>query len=330
MSQISVGLLALGLAACSSKAAPPPGDAPGIVVCLTVDWEGASLDDASFAAVDKIRAVVPDAPFTHFVTAAYFTKPEPDPEAPKLVAAHIRPGDELAVHLHGWRSIAQAADVVPKLSPSFFTGTDELITLEDGDAGYDLDVDAYSRAELRAILRTSRKLLEQVGVPVARTFRAGGYLGTPKVLGALRDEGFVIDSSEFDAHGFHRPPGDFFTQRVLGIWPDATRTRQPHVIEVDGGTLLEMPMAAVADESSSDDIVKLVEAAHTQRAKDPSRDVFVVIELDLETALDFAERVQAAMATIEGRPALAREVQFATIDRAAARAQRQLGGAAGR
>ena len=86
-----------------------------------------------------------------------------------------RPGDELAMHLHAWKSLATAASIEPKLSPSFLTGTDKLLEFEDGDVGFDTDLDAYTGPELRALLRTSRKLLEQTKLPISKSFRAGGY-----------------------------------------------------------------------------------------------------------------------------------------------------------
>src|SRR4051812_18484027 len=95
-----------------------------IVVAFTVDWEGAYLSPEGLDAFDAVRKTLGEVPITHFVSAGYFTKDTPDPTIVETLTAAIRKTDELAVHLHAWRSLAKASGVTPKLAPSFLTGTD--------------------------------------------------------------------------------------------------------------------------------------------------------------------------------------------------------------
>src|SRR5262245_17549245 len=288
---------------CSS---PSPSARGRVVVCLTIDWEGAYLAPDGLDALDQLRRRAGDAPMTHFVSAAYFTKDRPDPAVAATIAKAVRRGDELALHLHAWKSLAVAAGIQPKLSPSYLTGTDKLLEFEDGDVGFDTDLDAYSVPELRVLLRTSRLLLEPTHVRVSRSFRAGAYLGTPKVLQAIREEGFTVDSSATDARQLEEPTGEALPRRVKAIWPGVDSTTQPWLVRAPGGSsgeaartrmtgesaerssgaagsteLLEMPVAALADHASTEDMVAIVEAAYARLQKDPGRDVFVVLELEL-------------------------------------------------
>lgn len=301
---------------CSSKRAPPAAKGR-IVVALTIDWEGAVISPEALDAVDAARARIGDAPLTHFVSAAYFTKATPDPAAAHTIASAVRPTDELAVHLHAWSSLATASGITPKLAPSFLTGTDRLLPFDDGDVGFDLDLDAYSVSELRALLRTSKKLLEGTALPVGKGFRAGGYLATPKVIQALRDEGFTVDSSAIDARQLDEHDADILPKRLTAIWPGMDPGKQPWSIQAPGGQVLELPIAAVADFSTTAEIVKVFEDAHARLAKAPTRDVFVVLAFHQETAEEFAPRIAEAIEKVRATPALAAELAFTTVDKAA-------------
>jgi predicted deacetylase len=312
-------LAALVVGGCS-RASPPANGR--IVVALTIDWEGAYVSPDGLDALDEFRRALGPAPLTHFISAAYFTKDRPDPTAATSITEAVRKGDELALHLHAWRSLAKASGIEPKLSPSFLTGTDKVLEFEDGDVGFDTDLDAYGVPELRVLLRTSRRLLEQIHTPVSKTFRAGGYLGTPKVLQAIREEGFAVDSSATDFRQLDERKDEVLPKRIQAIWPGVDPTTQPWLVRAPGGSVLEMPIAAFADYATADEIVAVFEAAHTRLQKDPGRDVFVVVGFHQETAHDFAGRLGEAMQKVRGRRELVGGLVFTTVEDAAERARR--------
>lgn len=297
--------IAIALAGCATSGEPEP---TGVVVALTIDWEGADLSPAGLASLDKLRARLGPIPLTHFVTAAYLTKAAPAGAA-QTIANAVRPGDELAVHLHAWRSLAEAAGLAPRLSPSFLTGTDEVLVFDDGDVGFDVDLDAYDVPELRALLRTSRKLLEQTGRPVSRSFRAGAYLATPKLRQAIRDEGYLVDSSAVDARQLEELAGTVLQDRIAPLWPKVDSTTQPWRLDVPGGSLIELPIAAIADYATTAELDKAL--ARTPVA---GRNVLVVLAFHLETADDYAQRIGDAIDHLGARRG---EVSFVTVERAA-------------
>jgi hypothetical protein len=306
---------------CSSAGSRDQGQ---VVVALTIDWEGAALTPDGLDALDELRRGLGRVPVTHFVSAAYFTKDRPDPAAAATIRKVILDGDELAVHLHAWRSLATASGIEPRLAPSFVSGTDRLLAFDDGDAGFDLDLDAYGVPELRALLRTSRRLLEQMRVPVSRSFRAGGYLGTPKVLQAIREEGFAVDSSALDHRLLGGRKDEVLPQRIRALWPGVEPGAQPWLVDARGGSLLELPIAGLADYQTADGLAAAIEAAHARLAADPKRDVFVVLGFHLETAEDYASRLAQAIAKVRARSELAGALTFTTIADAAERARRAL------
>jgi hypothetical protein len=329
-------LPALVVAGCSSSKEAPAKEAPAkeappaaagkgrVVVAITIDWEGAYLSTEGLEALDALRKGLGPVPLTHFVSAAYFTKAEPDSTAASTIQRAVVKGDELAVHLHAWRSLAKASGIEPKLAPSFLTGTDKLLEFEDGDVGFDTDLDVYGVPELRALLRTSRRLLEQTGVPISKTFRAGGYLGTPKVLQAIREEGYTVDSSATDHRQLDERKDEVLPRRVREIWPKTETTSQPWLADARGGPLLEMPIAAFTDYATADEIVAIFEAAHARLAKEPGRDVFVVLGFHQETGGEFAGRLGEALGKVRARKELADELTFASVADAAERARRAI------
>jgi hypothetical protein len=304
---------ALAGAACSRPARAPDGGR--IVVVVTVDWEGAELSLDGLDALDSLRRRLGPVPVTHFVSAAYLTKSRPDPAAAATIGQAVRADDELAIHLHAWRSLVMASGIEPKLSPSFLTGTDQLLTFEDGDIGFDTDLDAYSVAELRVMLRTSRLLLAQTQRPVSGAFRAGGYLGTPKVLQAIQEEGFTVDSSAIDFRRLDEQHDAVLSRRLGELWPNVEPSTPPWQLRPG---MLELPIAALADYATADQIAATLEAARARWRANPRRDVVVVIGCHLETAHDFAGRLADALAKLRARPDQDGLV-FTTISGAAAR-----------
>jgi predicted deacetylase len=312
--------VAVGMTGCSSSA---KDSAKGhIVVALTIDWEGAYFSPEGLDALDEFRSALGPAPLTHFVSAAYFTKQRQDPKAVASITQAVRKGDELAVHLHAWRSLAQAGGIEPKLSPSFLTGTDKLLEFEDGDIGFDTDLDAYSVPDLRVLLRTSRHLLEVTHLPISNTFRAGGYLGTPKVLQAIREEGFTVDCSATDYRQLDERKDEVLPKRIQAIWPRVETTSQPWLVDAAGGALLEMPIAAFADYATTDEIVAVFDAARTRLQTSPGRDVFIVLGFHQETAGEFSGRLRKALDTVRARRDIADNLVFTTVEAAATQARR--------
>ncbi len=294
------GWLLAGLTACSSNAVEPR-----VHVVLTLDWEGAYLSDG-LPEIVALRRDYPDAAITHFVSAGYLTKTPPVDGVVNALRSVILPQDEIATHVHVWTSLVRASGIEPRTSPSFLTGTEKVVAFPDGDVGFDTDLDVYDVAELRAILRTSRSKLEEVGFDLSRSFRAGGYLTSPKVLAAITAEGYRADSSMVDANvlGDETPA---FATRLHELWPKATPRSQPSVL----GSVVELPIGAVFDYGTVDAAIALVDDAVASN----QRDQIVVLAFHQETAGEFLPRVRELLARItrdhKGT------VDFLTIEKAA-------------
>lgn len=291
---IAATVVALWTIGCSSDRAGSDLQRGRIVTAITVDWEGAYGTRDGQAALVELQAKLGGAPLTHFVSAAYFVRAAPDPDVAQFLAAQASSGSELAMHLHVWSSVVQAAGIDPRRGPSFMTGTDKLFALESGEEGFDVDLDTYSSSEIVRMLRVSRAKLEEQGLSISHSFRAGGYLASPAVRHALRADGYEVDSSAVDP------------RRVAGSNHLASRLREVwHGVDVsvpqrlDG--LIEIPIAAIADSTTPERMDEIIDAAATQLQSDPSRNVYVTIALHQETATDHVSVVANALSRARKR-----------------------------
>ncbi len=173
------------------------------------------------------------------------------------------------------------------------------------------------------MIRTGRQLLVDLKVPGVEELSRGRLSGTPKVLQAIREEGFTVDSSATDSHQVVAQKDAFLAQRIHEVWPAIDIGAQPYFVD-RGKQLIEMPIAVTADYVSAPQIVGVFEAAHARLQKDPSHDVFVVLGCNQETAQDFAGLLGTAIASVRARPELANELVFTTVEKAADRARAQL------
>jgi hypothetical protein len=292
----------------------PEKPAP-VVVSVSVDWEGAFLDEDALAALTLFRTGNPDMPVTHFICPAYYTKPGAvAADITASLRAQIHPGDEIGVHLHAWNSLVQAASVPVRPGSSFLTPDGRLMDFE-GDAGFDLDPTVYTVSELRSILATSRRLLESAGLKVAPVFRVGGWLGAPNVLEAARAEGFTVDSSAIDPAWLGDAEGEeefqLLAVRLREVWPKVDRTTQPFLIDTPAGALLEVPdSGGMADQVTGDEVENYVQRVAQQAV----RPVFVHVGLHAETADDHADDLSNALANLRRHKV---PMQFVTVGRAA-------------
>lgn len=289
-------------------------------VAVSVDWEGRELARVNLDAMARLREALPGIPLTHFLNAAYLTKPGAD--AARVQAQTrgvVLPGDETGLHVHGWRTLVEAAGVTFRERPSFWGEGFPLQPTND-DLGHEVEIGAYPVEDLRKIVRRSRELMASIGFPLSGSFRAGGWMATPVVLHAIRAEGFLVDSSATDGR-WHDELGTYrLRSRIPEVWPDVTEVTQPYLIETPAGAILEMPdTCALADYVTTAEMVAHLRRAAARLAADPTRDVFVHIGFHQETAGRFAGRVVDAVRLVAAEPGL--RLQFETLEASAAAAK---------
>ncbi len=285
-----------------------PLSGPGIRVIVTVDWEGRDLDGTNLAAMEAFRARYPRVPLVQFLNAAYYTKAGASATTVnRAIRRAVRSGDELGLHIHGWKRLVEAAGVTFRTAPTFWgSPLDENECLTD--CGHDVAISSYTRAELRRVIDFSVSTLQRNGFGHATSFRAGGWMAGTTVRGALADAGFTVDHSAV--------PSTFLSGELRGLplldwvrtlWTGTTATSQPYSIAVGARSLVEIPdNGALADYVTPGEMVAVFDKAVTAYKRDRSRAQVVSIGFHQETAADYAPRVQQALATIASHARTAR------------------------
>jgi hypothetical protein len=147
-----------------------------VLLMVSVDWEGRDLTEANISAMESLRTRYPDVRITHFLNAAYFTKPG---AVASDVAARmerpLRPNDEQGLHIHGWKRLFEAAGVTFRATPTFWGEGRGLSDDCSQDCGHEVPISAYTEDELRKVVHFSLDTLETNGFTRAKSFRCGGW-----------------------------------------------------------------------------------------------------------------------------------------------------------
>lgn len=331
-------------------------EAPALRIVISVDWEGRDLRAENLSAMESFRDEFPALPLTHFLNAAYYTKPGLAPadlaerlapalrdaaapltsasaqgwgERPELraltarIARTLRPRDERGLHVHAWRSLVEAAGVEFRAGPTFW-GAERPLQRSGDDEGHEVELGAYSEAEVRRLVRASRLILAGQGLSPTRAFRAGGWVAPSHVLAALRAEGLRIDSSAVATCWHDELEGLALKGRIETLWAEIQPSSQPYLIQTAHGELIEMPdTGALADYVTAAEMIAEGRRGLAELERAPG-EVYMHFGFHQETAARFLPRLAEALRVLraEGGPRIA----FETISASAARYRRALAG----
>jgi hypothetical protein len=264
---------------------------------VTVDWEGRDLDDRNIAAMKELHRKFPQVKIVHFLNAAYFTKRDSDSRAVKdEMNSAIAPGDEKALHIHGWKRLFEAAGVTFNSGPTFW-GTQ--IREQDCfyDCGHEVPLSNYSVGDLRKVIKFSLDKLEEQGFGRAKSFRCGGWMAKENVREAVAAEGLTYEQSSVPTEFLAPKLRDYPVYDWLSeLWAGTTPTSQPYRIPTPAGELVEVPdNGALSDYVSADQMFSVYQAnkAEWQRAR--TKNVVVSVGFHTETAATYLPTLEAAL-----------------------------------
>lgn len=281
---------ALLLAGCQQLA---PKEVPKkMLLYVTVDWEGRSLNEENIEAMQAFRQKFPYIPMLQLLNAAYFVRDHGYNERlTGIIKSTFLPEDTHGLHVHAWKSLTTHCGVQYQHSNSF-ADTEE--SCKSGDCGYTVSLElAYTQEALTRLIACSSTVLVENGFNQPVHFRAGGWQLGPKLIGALEHNGFVWDSSEIDADllttRWHEESG--IVRMLRQLHPKSTPLDQPYALSEQ---LVEYPNnAALADYTSTKQIVALFKDLVDANKK------VMVFGFHQETAADFLVRVEKAIPQME-------------------------------
>jgi hypothetical protein len=281
-------------------------------IVVSVDWEGRDLSEHNLAAMQDFRERFPTVPLQQFLNAAYYTKPQAyAADLTRSIKSVLRPGDEHGLHIHAWRSLVTAAGVRFRTGPSF-VDQDVDVNWCGVDCGSDVSLTAYTKPELRKIIRKSVEILTAQGFNRPTSFRAGGWQADDTVLNALAEEGFALDSSATYAPYLEASWGAYNLYRfVAELWPTIIPNSQPYTYtSKTGHQILELPNnASLADYVTGSDMLNAFIAQARLLQASPQDDVYLSIGFHQETAAAYLPRLISALNQIHDY-ALMRDIPY--------------------
>jgi hypothetical protein len=312
-----------------------------VVVTLTVDWEGRILDEKNLGAMyefgknlEKLEeSIKQKIPTTHFFCPAYFVRlKKEDPRRAQLLeklskSQAIRDGDEIALHIHSWQSLVEAAGAKFTMEADYGNGKPSTCDFGIEELGQYGALGIYAQKDIENIMKLSiETILELKLTKEVKGFRCGGWLANDNVLGALTALKLPYDASAV--------PADYvssFLQKnapmVLWDWlaslwsktendsskkqlsntyshktyPDGIKAMvdaeisQPLIIKTLQGQFLEIPdTAMLADWAPVEKMQAHIDAAYT-KAKKEDKAIYISLGYHQEQANTISARFDTGL-----------------------------------
>jgi hypothetical protein len=311
LSRIAVGALAVGSVAIAAPACAPAANGGQVgeddftakkgklQLVVTVDWEGRDLRDDNLLAMQDLHTKLPQVKIIHFLNAGYYTKQGAvAADVTARINRAIRPGDEKALHIHGWRRLFEAAGDTFRSTPTFWGTTLDPHSPDClNDCGHEVPISLYTTDELRKVVKFSLDKLEEQGFGRAKSFRCGGWMARENVREAVAAEGLHYEQSavpaDFLAPKLHQYPVHGW---LTELWRGTTQTSQPYSIATPAGAIVEVPdNGALADYVSTQQMMEVFEANKAAFLRDRSKNVVVSVGFHEETAASYLPQLTAAL-----------------------------------
>ncbi|MGI0115325.1 hypothetical protein [Zooshikella sp. RANM57] len=277
-----------------------------VVAIISVDWEGYFLKDKDLQKMKTFREDFPEIGLLHFLNAAYYTKADANPvDVTQKIQSVLLPIDEHGLHIHGWRSLAEASNVVFKTAPRAHTNTPiDLANCETPkDCGHEIDISAYNKDELKKIIRKSKRILMDEGFDQPVSFRAGGWMAKSHVIQALAEEGIRYDSSAVPSELLKDSPWEKLPlyRWLDNLWTATDTDSHPYRIRgSENAQLVEIPDNGIlADYITAEGMLDVLKKNIEKWQQNPDQNIYVSIGFHQESADRYLDRVREAIGLFE-------------------------------
>lgn len=216
-----------------------------LFILVSCDWDTSDNPSAALELQDTLHGRHPGLQMTQFVGPYLFTDPlmsraRQDSTVAWLLRAKAFYGDEIGLHIHARCHFLQSAGVACRSTPSWY--------FPNGDStGLSLFLHSFTTEELEKMLRASDSLFTVNGLPIPRSFRAGGWTADLPVIRALARHGFKVDGSAPNPSRLKEETASLALYAWMDTaWHSISDTSQPFTVidTASGGalsTILEVP-----------------------------------------------------------------------------------------
>lgn len=239
-----VTLAALVTSVGTMIAAPAMASDDSLTVTVGMIWEGEPVSPANLSALNAFRNQFKSVKLVHLISPVYFTRGHKDIRSReahfKQMREMIYPGDLAGIYLNGWKSLAEAANVPFKNSPTFWGNKLNVKSCID-DCGREVLMTAYSPSDIRKILKKSRQLFNKQGFGEARLLQVAGHAASPEILAAASAEGMTHDFSAISTDHFSGRLYRFPLMATINeLWSGVGPVMRPFTLKTGDDSITQM------------------------------------------------------------------------------------------
>lgn len=289
-----VSLMMVALPTSIMAATSPVFAAAGVEIVPVAVWQGKPSRPWIVLKLQDIRKSFPGMKIAHAVDAALLVRGgEPQAEFRERFARYIVEGDDILLHVAPWKSLVEKAGLTFKTAPTVFGAP---IGLEDcaADCGLEMSFTAFSPAEARSIIATSKDALSDAGfgVPDAIYFDEGVVSADLRSAGhraGLSQDWSGIELTQLNEALGRFPVYHWNQENVSGLPLSDTS-----VVSANGLVLDHVRFGTQCEVGDLDVAVKLYKGAVAAAKKD-SRVARIVIVFNVEDLIHTYAFVSEAM-----------------------------------
>lgn len=272
-----------------------------IYMIVSVDWEGRDIVAESIDVMAAFRADNPHIPLQHFLNAAYYTKASADlHHITTQTRRVVLDGDTQGLHIHPWKTLAEASGVDARINPNIRSQTEPLRVVDD-DWGHEVALHHYQATDIHAMVVKSMEILATQGFEIVPEFRSGAWLSGRTVTEALAEAGFRLDCSAANRRFLEPRWGEMPLFSMLAeLWPEVGDTTQPYQQMVKGTTLWQIPNnGCLADYTSAEQVAEVFANNIKAAARTDSYTGFMSTGFHQETAALYLDRLAEGLQLCE-------------------------------
>lgn len=260
------------------------GSTAPIYLGLSVIWEGDHLKAHNLKTISRIRHLFPAQPVMHFLSPAYFVKPDSDvATSAARVRALIHPQDQVGLYLQPWKSIVSQVGAIFRSGPTFWGNK---ITDCPRDCGREVPLSVYSEKEISDLIAYSLDIFQKNKLAKPTMFMAGGWISSQAVRNELPRFGISYD--------FSMIPPALLARRLSGFpllsWLEnrsevVTSLTQPYRVDTTTSAITQFNLSAgVVDFVTPREMSAVFTDYVKEHKKNPSEPLVFNIGLHQETA----------------------------------------------
>ena len=263
-----------------------------IYVTLSIFWEGSHLHEHNIKTIETLRETHPEIKVHHFISPAYFLH-ENREERIATIKRAIRPKDTLGVFVSPWKNLIQEADILFRVSPSFW-GPRE--TACESNCGNAVPLTVYSSQDIKKIFDLSRNIIERAGFKPLKSYSVSGWQHSTQIANAAKDTGFHYDFSAIPPSRIHRRLHNYpvynWTLANLSGFEGAL---QPKFSRRSGSPIIVIPQSGGIIDYNT---VEELEGFFMEALKQSSESTIYNLALHQETISTFKPRLQRILSKI--------------------------------